>query len=244
MSDHPDRLPHGYTNLTTGDGSVVVKAYDGPDAPARRDRERAVLAALADKLPLPPLLDSPDGLLRLGFVTGTHAQELLAPGVETDVARAVLAACGSVLRRIHAVDAGCLPAEVAAGRTREEAGPAADLSDAVLVHADFGPNNLLLDPATMTVVAVLDWEFAHVGAAVEDLAWCEWIVRTHHPDRVGLLDSFFEAYGGEIPSWPVRKQAMLTRCADLLEFCVRWEPGGGGVTQWKRRLAETGTWQT
>jgi aminoglycoside phosphotransferase (APT) family kinase protein len=31
---------------------------------------------------------------------------------------------------------------------------------------------------------VVDWEFAHLGDPVEDLAWCEWIVRMHHPEHV------------------------------------------------------------
>lgn len=40
----------------------------------------------------------------------------------------------------------------------------------VLVHGDYGPNNTLLDPAARQVTAVLDWEWAHAGDAVEDLA--------------------------------------------------------------------------
>ena len=51
------RLPHGYTNQTTGNGSLVRKVYEGPDASRRRDRERAALADLAGRIPVPPLLD-------------------------------------------------------------------------------------------------------------------------------------------------------------------------------------------
>jgi aminoglycoside phosphotransferase (APT) family kinase protein len=43
------------------------------------------------------------------------------------------------------------------------------LDRACLVHSDFNAKNLLVDPSTAEVTAVLDWEFAHAGAAVEDL---------------------------------------------------------------------------
>jgi aminoglycoside phosphotransferase (APT) family kinase protein len=40
---------------------------------------------------------------------------------------------------------------------------------ACLVHSDFNAKNLLVDPSTGQVTGVLDWEFAHAGAPVEDL---------------------------------------------------------------------------
>jgi len=49
---------------------------------------------------------------------------------------------------------------------------AQDLLDAIqrtcFVHSDFNPKNLLVDPATLEVTAVLDWEFAHSGSPVTD----------------------------------------------------------------------------
>jgi aminoglycoside phosphotransferase (APT) family kinase protein len=38
-----------------------------------------------------------------------------------------------------------------------------------LVHADFNPKNLLVDPATGGVTGVLDWEFAYAGAPLGDI---------------------------------------------------------------------------
>lgn len=38
-----------------------------------------------------------------------------------------------------------------------------------LVHSDFNPKNILIDPATGRVTGVLDWEFAHAGLPVTDL---------------------------------------------------------------------------
>ncbi len=38
-----------------------------------------------------------------------------------------------------------------------------------LVHSDLNPKNLLVDPVTLEVTGVLDWEFAHAGWPVTDL---------------------------------------------------------------------------
>ncbi|MEV3936418.1 phosphotransferase [Glycomyces sp. NPDC049804] len=212
------RLPHGYTNQTTADQATVVKRYQGPDAAARLARERELLADLAGVLPVPPLLGAGDESLILGFVAGEPGQELMDAGDP----EAVLRACGEVLRRIHA-----RPSVLGAG---------------TLVHGDFGPNNLLLDPETYAVAAVVDWEFAHLGDPIEDLAWCEWIVRMHHPDRVGALGAFFEGYGAFVPRWPERRAAMVDRCLGLREFCRRWDPDGPAVAEWQRRAEVTAGW--
>lgn len=205
----------------------MVKTYAGPDAGARKDRERAILTGLAGLLPLPPMHGHDAASLTLGFVAGTPGQELLVPEVDDATAAAVLGACGTVLSRIHAVDAAmAFPV----------AGPG------VLVHGDFGPNNVLVAPEGPHLTAVVDWEFSRVGDPIVDLAWCEWIVRMHHPDRIPLLDAFFDAYGGDVPGFGARRAAMVARCRELLDFCERWEPGGGGVELWQRRLAETTDW--
>ncbi len=184
-------LRHSYTNRTIGDGATVVKCYQGPGGPARSEREHAVLRALHGRVPVPPVLGSRDGCLTMGFMNGIHGQELLEGGRPDGVLRA----CGTALRRIHQLDiseiADALP------------GPADDRQ--VLVHGDYGPNNVLLDPVTLEITAVLDWEWAHAGDPIEDLAWCEWIVRMHHPHHAGLLGQFFGAYGGAIPPWQAQR---------------------------------------
>ncbi len=37
------------------------------------------------------------------------------------------------------------------------------------VHSDLNPKNLIVDPSTLRVAAVLDWEFAHAGSPYTDL---------------------------------------------------------------------------
>jgi len=222
-------LRHSYTNHTLGDGVTVVKRYQGLGARARWRRERAVLAALQGRLPVPAVLSARDQSLTMAFLPGVHGQELLDAGRGRDVLRA----CGAMLARIQRID----PSEIAAAL------PGAAGQRRVLVHGDYGPNNVLLDPATADITGVLDWEWAHAGDPAEDLAWCEWIVRMHHPGQVSLLAQFFGAYGGEIPPWRARQAVMTGRCRSLLDFCHRQDPGGPGEAQWARRLAVTEAWR-
>ena len=206
------RLPHGYTNGTIRDGAAVVKTYAGPDAAARLDREYRALQLIGDRVPVPSVLDRAPYALTLRYVEGRHGQDLITEGH----ARAVLAACGSVLRDIHRAGVG---------------------------HGDFGPQNLLLGPGTFAVVAVLDWEFAAIPLvdSVADLAWCEWIVRMHHADHAEALGALFDRYGAR-PPWPSRHTAMLRRCRELLDLAHRWEPDGVAERLWRRRIEVTAGW--
>jgi tRNA A-37 threonylcarbamoyl transferase component Bud32 len=206
-------LRHGYTNETLGDAATVVKRYAGPDAAMRAAREYAALVALPGRIPVPPVLGHTATTITLGFVPGVHGQDLTIAGH----AEPVLRTCGAVLQDIHKADFN---------------------------HGDFGPQNLLLDPNTFAATAVLDWEFAVTPLVepVADLAWCEWIVRTHHPNSRRALAAFFTAYG-TTPSWPLRHAAMLARCRELLGFAHRWDPGGPGEELWRQRLAATATWR-
>jgi Ser/Thr protein kinase RdoA (MazF antagonist) len=105
-----------------------------------------------------------------------------------------------------------------------------------LVHGDFGPNNILLDPITFEVTAVLDWEWARTGDPIVDIAWCEWIVRMHHQNMLPAISRFFEAYG-QMPPWSERHKAMVDQCRRLLDFCRQWDTSG--VALWEQRLRIT-----
>jgi len=141
----------------------------------------------------------------------------------------VLAACGAMLRRIHRLP---VPAGISGGTSSP---------GAVLVHGDYGPNNVLLDQRASAVIAVLDWEWAHAGDPLEDLAWCEFVIRLHHPADAWALAGFYESYGSR-PAWPDLHDAIIERCDSMLELCKRWEPDGAGVANWTERLAIVRTW--
>jgi hypothetical protein len=91
------------------------------------------------------------------------------------------------------------------------------------------------------VAAVLDWEFSGVGEAITDIAWCEWIVRMHHPAAVAELSAFFAAYGAK-PPWRLRQDAMARRCRWLEDFTNRWDPNGSAVALWQQRTRTVESW--
>ena len=78
----------------------------------------------------------------------------------------------------------------------------------VLVHGDFGLQNLLFDRESLEIVVLLDCEFAHSGNPIEDIAWAEWIVRVHCPGAMNALDDLHEGYG-TVPPWSERHEPML-----------------------------------
>ncbi len=221
----PEPMTHGYTHRTTRLGDVVTKVYEGPNAEAGCAREAAVLTAVAGLLPVPRVITTRAAELQTGFMRGVHGQDLIDAGL----AEPVLAACGRMLRRIHEVP---VPALLSSGRT-----PAS----AVLVHGDYGPNNVLLDSRALGVMAVLDWEWAHAGDPIEDLAWCEFIIRLHHPAELAAVNGFYEAYGSR-PAWADLLRTIVSRCQWMAEFCRQWQPDGTGVQQWTERLATVRTW--
>ena len=96
---------------------------------------------------------------------------------------------------------------------REVATQAQVLLDTVarscLVHGDLNPKNLLLDPETLTVTGVLDWEFAHAGHPFTDLGN---LLRFER--RPAFEDAVLAAYAERRGTRP--DQALpLARAADL-----------------------------
>jgi aminoglycoside phosphotransferase (APT) family kinase protein len=216
---------HGYTNSTELVPLGVRKSYVGPDALARADAEWTALTRLAHLMPVPAVVARhPDGSIVTEFRPGEHGQDLIEKGHAHDV----LTSCGVLLRRLHTLDPGRLV-------------PGRHASTQVVLHGDFGPNNILFDRKDYTVTALLDWEFCTVGPAIADIAWCEWIVRMHHPTHKESLTAFFEAYG-ERPSWEARQRAMVDRCRWLEAFEHRWNAHGERELQWRQRTHDTAAW--
>jgi aminoglycoside phosphotransferase (APT) family kinase protein len=76
--------------------------------------------------------------------------------------------------------------------------------DLALVHADFRNGNILIDDGQLT--AVLDWELAHVGDPMEDLAWmCLRMWRFGNDDLpcggFGSIEALREGYESEGGVW-------------------------------------------
>ncbi len=78
-----------------------------------------------------------------------------------------------------------------------------------LVHSDFNSKNVLVDPDTLRVAGIVDWEFAHAGNPYADLGN---LVRfDRHPAFVAaVLAAYQSVRGGEAPH-----TLDLARAADL-----------------------------
>ncbi len=198
---------------------------------------RLLAAAAAAGVPVPAvrLLLEPDDGLGSGFVMDHVEGETIARKILRDdayaAARPLLASqCGEIAALIHATDAAPLPdlpfldGPTQAGQYRDlidafgEPHPAFELglrwladntppapSEPHLVHGDFRNGNFIVGPEGIR--SVLDWELAHLGDPVEDLAWlCVKSWRFGVNDKVvggfgdvgDLLDSY-ELAGGTRP---------------------------------------------
>lgn len=152
-------------------------------------------------VPVPPVrlvLTAEDGVGR-GFVMDRIEGETIARKILRDdefaEARPKMARqCGEILARLHKADMSKLPKlRTSAARdeieqyaktykTHDHPHPVFDLAirwlrdnapstdtKLTLVHGDFRNGNLMIGPDG--VRAVLDWELAHIGDPMEDLAW-------------------------------------------------------------------------
>lgn len=150
-----DRPPFLLLEALPGDRLDLV--LPAADEPLRRRLGEAVAGALTllatERMPRPgmfvdasldPAPFAPDGGDQRAFL-----EARLGAGWYAGLSAAERDGLRAVARRASAVTAS--PARIA------------------LVHADFNPKNLLVDPATGGVTGVLDWEFAYAGAPLGDL---------------------------------------------------------------------------
>lgn len=84
-----------------------------------------------------------------------------------DVEAGLVAYLEGVRERLYTWDDGEWAALLAVAETADDL--AAEPERTCLVHSDLNPKNLLLDPDTLAVTGVLDWEFAHSGSPYADL---------------------------------------------------------------------------
>jgi len=207
--------------------------------PALRLEAEVIAAAVAGGVPAPRVAyvcDDGDGLGE-AYVMHRASGEALGKRIAHDAAfapaRAVLARqCGTALARIHATPPVAGLAAIDARETLakyeatwREIGPVRPTIEAAfrwlerrlpegvpprLVHGDFRNGNIMVDPAT-GLVAVLDWELAHIGDPAEDIGWiCTNSWRFGRPDKrvggFGDLDDLLAGYAaaGGAPIAPER----------------------------------------
>ena len=67
--------------------------------------------------------------------------------------------------------------------------PPPEAAKAAVVHGDYRPGNFLFTPDDGQISAILDWEMAHIGDPLEDIAWAidpMWPMTRHLPLEQGL----------------------------------------------------------
>ncbi|HEU5305794.1 MAG TPA: phosphotransferase family protein [Acidimicrobiia bacterium] len=83
----------------------------------------------------------------------------------------------------------------------------------VLVQGDTGPGNFMYDGARVT--AIVDWELAHIGDPMDDIAWLSWrATQQGWPDFPARLREYEAASGIEVDPARVRYYR-LNACARL-----------------------------
>lgn len=206
------------------DGELRLR-FGGADAAADAAGHARLLRTLWPSVPVPRVRAVVADEVRCDPVEGRNGAVLC----DGDTAAAVLAACGRTLAAVHRVDA-----EVALGGPARVGG--------VLVHGDFGPHRIWFASDSLTVTGVVGWGFAHLGRPLEDLAWCEWRVRTRHPDCLDALPHLYHGYGGAMPPWAARRAAMVAKCRWMWEKASRRRDGTAAT--WRRREAITAAWRS
>jgi aminoglycoside phosphotransferase (APT) family kinase protein len=191
---------HGYSSPIHREGDVVVKDYTTrPDGEERWHDAIRAMRALAGRFPVPELVgEQTAGVVRMGLIDGYVAEDEVLVGR----AATVFPACGRALRELQSIDPISLD-------------PPLDGEGPVIVHGDFRVDNVIMSPGG-DVLAVYDWDGAHIGRPEEDVAWFEWHVRIWNELFIQHLPAFWAAYG-PLPPWESRHQAMLEHCeASLL----------------------------
>jgi aminoglycoside phosphotransferase (APT) family kinase protein len=221
------RAPGG-TRITEGVG-LEVEA----ELMAAAARQNVPVAAVAH------VLRPEDGLGRgfvMAFVEGETLGGRIVKADGLTAARQTLAAeCGAILGRIHAIPTSGFPSlereapsdMVERWRVAYRATPVrrpvfdlafrwladhapSPVASPKLVHGDFRNGNLMV--GSDGIRAVLDWELAHIGDPMEDLAWiCVNSWRFGRMDKpvggFGTYADLFEAYE-MVTAMPVDPQAV------------------------------------
>ena len=215
------------------DDRRLVLRRDPPGAPAGvgMEREAALLKAAAQAgLAVPAVVAAGPGFLVQTWVEGeTLARRILRDAKFADARSHLLRQCGEQLARLHTgvtpdQVAGLVAAEplaVIRGRLDPtgEPHPAFELAlrwladnrpalrQPVVLHGDFRLGNLMVDEHGLA--AVLDWELAHLGDPLQDLAWLcvrSWRFGSTLPAAgIGTREQLVQAYedaGGAVVDMP------------------------------------------
>jgi aminoglycoside phosphotransferase (APT) family kinase protein len=220
--------PHAFALRRTPGGYPSPRAPAAPGLETEARLMQAAAAAGVPVPAVPYIFAPDDGLgpaFLMEWRDGETLGARVARAPEFETARDSLAfECGRILARIHGIDLAAAGLEPLLDPITPEAfvrqtweryqafGTPQPMIDytarwlldhlplehrMTLVHNDFRNGNLMVDPAR-GVVAVLDWEMAHIGDPMRDLGWiCTSSWRFGRPERpVGGFGSYDELIRG------------------------------------------------
>lgn len=175
-----------------------------------------------------PRLDE-DGLTTVGEHLGRALARLahvpmLRAGTfaDSDLRVEPLPAAGDLVARVDAHAAGSAleewaPTDLDALRNLADRAQAVlDRGDrVVLVHGDLDAENLLVDPGTLELTGVLDWELAHAGPPLADLGRLLRLDRA--PSLVAAVTRTYRRHAGDLDGLGTDEEVLeRARAADLL----------------------------
>lgn len=181
--------------------------------PARHDTELRALRALEGSgLPVPQVIDAHPGMIVMTELPGTRLDD-----VDPESRLAGLRDSASLLRRLHSLETptGLPPApddaEIVA-RYRAADGPHLPLSippstGRVFCHGDWGDGNLLGIDGRVT--GVVDWEAAHVGDPIREVARAAYGAARKDPRSAQALIEGYGADASAVAAWyPIHAAAL------------------------------------
>ncbi len=209
-------------------GVPLILRRDPPGVPSKGMTMEADLfrAAAAAGVPVPDLIDADDDpeILGSAFLVTAHVEgetiprKILRDPEFADARPKLARQCGEILARLHTIDPATVPGLEEADQVAQfravldgvgHAHPAFELAfrwleshrpssqGRAIVHGDFRNGNLIVGPDG--VMAVLDWELAHVGDPLEDLGWLcvkAWRFGVDRPvGGFGTYDDLIAGYG-------------------------------------------------
>ncbi len=210
--------PYGYLGDVAGRAAFVTERVAG-ETIGRRVVQRPELAGAREELPMQMAAE----LAKIHALPAEQVAFLAAGGARDVLAR--LEREVEALDEAHpAIELGLAWAKARAPRPSEE----------VVLHGDFRVGNLVITGAGLA--SVLDWEFAHRGDPVEDVAWPlvrAWRFGVDHLRLGGI---------GEVEPYLERYNTLTERDIPL-ESLGYWEIVGnlkwatGALTQSRRHLS-------
>lgn len=187
----------------------VVRIYvdPGPRGDAAAEIDAALLQLVRGLVPVPDVLEvrradhatGMPALLVTSYAEGVPGDELLE-GLDEPGLAAAGRALGTLVATLSAMPV-LRPGSFVDAELHVEPGEDPGAGEPVgrwsLVHGDLQPRNLLLDPETLTVTALLGWQHARAGHPYADLGT---LVREHR--EPAFLDAVLSAYCDRLGGTP------------------------------------------